>query len=600
MLILADALGIDDASAYLALLDDAGFSASRNWAMLPDLLGETFIGFVVNSPLIGSALRAKRPDYKPKQLSRVYASALHLGLERIAINWARLPEETILRLLVGLREAGRSLRLSLVIICQINFVRPKMLSLDVPAFLQGSKAHGNGKELARVYEAIHAAILDDGGAVAPNGLVNSPHRWLMAYVFHLEVLPPRAQIRLASLICRLCDIPFLIRRTNAIRLGDVVARVLSAAVSNSTFESWQPYASETGQLAELALNFTTGTLLPALHASTETAEPEQDEVIARILMSVSFGLLQKRLDCRDTSVEVLTRQAILAALDLQLPKLRRAVLLRNAAALQARTQPDTVLNSYLAAIRAISELDEPDELADTISDAIFSATEYGDGALIEEFPAILNSLPGPPIPKAVILDYVADRLATFIENAERNKRTDRAVRLAMLGLSLARGVQEPEIDEALEGVLGNLLAFAVQEAGARPAVVRMLDEALALEMVQAPSARIVAAVIRAAMLANHLWPEVAPLPAGVVVEPAGTDVWALAARGIDPAAFALSIRSISRIRLRPAAGDVSALGAILYSIEPFPDRPKNEDVLRVLDAAQTNLSRQVTQIRTLD
>ncbi|KXV75819.1 ATP-binding protein [Acetobacter cerevisiae] len=595
MSILAEALNIDDASAYLALLEDAGFSASRNWAMLPDLLGETFIGFVANSRLIGPTLRAKRPDYKPKQLSRIYDRIPHLGLPQITTNWARLPDATILQLLNGLREAGRSLRFSLVIACQINFVRPVKLRWNVPIFLRNSKAHADGKELANFYEAIHASILNDEGTAAAKEFINSPHRWLMAYVFHLEVLPPQAQIRLARLICQICDIPMLLRRTNAVRLGDVVARVLSAAVSDATFENWQSYASETGQLAEIALDFTTDKLIPALCSSTESPSAEQDEVIARILMSVSFGLLRKRLGCRDTSVEVETRNAIVAALELklQLPKLRHVILLRNAAALQARTQPDTVLVSYLATIRAISELDVPDELAAAISDAIFSASEYGDGALIEALPALLDTLPGRSVPKAIILGYVVDRLASFIEEEEKNTRTDKAVRLAMLGLCLVRGEREPWVDEELNGMLWNLLAFADQEAGARPAVARMLDEALALEMSQAPSPRVLAAMMRTAMIANQRWGEVAPLPTGVTVETVGTDVWALAARGIDPADFARSVRSISRIMVRSAVGKASVPGAVLYAVETFPDLPKTEDVLRVLATAQANLSGQV-------
>lgn len=583
MAFLAQGLGIDDASAYLALLHDAGFRASRGWAMLPDLLGEALIGFVANSPLTGRTLKAKRPDYKPQQLTRVYESAWQLGLDRVAANWARLPDATIQRLLVGLRDAGRSLRFSLLVARQINFVRPVKISLDVPAFLQGARTHADGRELARFYAAVRASILGDD-ATDPVTLVNSPHVWLLGYLFHLEVLSPSAQLRLASLICRVRDIRLLFRRTNAIWLGDVVARVLSAAVSDTTFERWRLHAFEIGQLAEAALDFTIGTLLPALHASKEPPAPDQDEVIARILMSVSFGLIRARLGSRDASTEVRTRQAILAALELRLPSLRRAILLRNAAALQARTQPDTILASYLEAIRAIAELDEVAELADTISDGIHYASTHRDVAVLKQLPTALEALPGRPVSRVVILDYIADRVAALIGDPEQEDRTATAVWLAKFGLHLAHGRRELWVEESLEGVLRNLLAFADREAEARPAVIEVLHEAVALEMAGTLSPVVLGAVISATITARDRWPGTALLPAGVTVEPAGPEVWGLAARDTDPSEFARSVRTIDRVVLSSRADVIPSTTTILYFIEPFPDVEGTAELFAVVRA----------------
>lgn len=594
MALLSHGLGIDDASGYLEILHEAGFRASRGWAMLPDLLGEVLISFVANSPVTGRALRAKRPDYKSAHLARAYQCAAQIDLDRVTANWARLPDATIYKLLVGLREAGRSSRYSLLIAVQINFRRPAKLSFDVPGFLREGQAHADGRELAGVYAAVRASVLDADGPPAPEALVNSPQSWLMGYLFHLEVLPPHAQIRLARLICRVRNVRALLRRTNAIRLGDVVARVLSAAVSDKTFALWQAHAHEIGQLAEEALDFTTGTLLTALRASTEPTAEDQDEVIARILMSVSFGLIRERLGSRDTSVEVQTRQAILAALELQLPSLRRAVLLRNTAALQARTQPDTILASYLKAIKEIAVINEPAELAATVSDGIHYASAHRDDAVLEQLPAALDALPGGPVPKAAILDYITDGLVALVENPEQQDRTARAVWLAKFGLRFAHGCREPWVEEGLTAVLGNLLAFADREAEARPAAVAVLHEAVALELAGTLSPNVLGAVIAAAMTTNNRWPGIASLPAGVTVEAAGPEVWALAARDLDPSEFAHSIQNISRVVLRSKPDVTPSATVILNFIEPFPNLAETVELLTLLRTARENLTEPLT------
>jgi len=380
---------IDDVESYLVLLDEAGYSRLRHWAVQPDLLGQTLIEFVVNSSSTSMWLRQKRPGFDRQRVSRLIHGVVALSMERTTQNWAKLDDETLIVLTQLLQTQGKSIRFMLVIIRQLNELRDSKVPFDPRLAFGDPNQDGRGAEVGAYFDDVHSYLSKpSGGGEELDRLGASEHAWLLPYFEFLLDLSPEKKLMIASLICRV-DLSLLERLTNVANFGIVLMNyALNIAFAERGMRNHPELPL--GRFVDETMSFLGDRCFPALIRSGDRDFKDPYRIIQTALQSCSFAILNALLSREETpesryrAIKALSvaREALEIAPDAdELAKLERTLgALKLIDAQSEREAADT----YWETLDRMKDYASPAEYTGTLVDFLGLSAQRGAFSSVKE------------------------------------------------------------------------------------------------------------------------------------------------------------------------------------------------------------------------
>lgn len=571
---LSTITGAEDVALYFAMLDEVGISRSKRWSIQPDLLGEALIRLIVNPQSAGLWLRQRRGAIHREKVATLVEGAALLAPDQSYSNWARLDDETLVALTGHFKLRGKSIRLMLVTIRQINAKRERKVPFDSSAF--DSRAHPGNDKVRAYFEAVRAVLplqFDDRAARAFAG---SEHAWLAPYFEFLLDLRTEERLSVGRLICRIESPATLSRLTNTANFVFVLASFLQEILSEDAGDHWLANGASLGVFVDEAIAFVCTRVYPALVTAedTEFRQPYRD--VARTLILCSYGILNNQFGREETgesrcrigaALDTVARSVLVVAPDAE----ELANLDRNMAALLMAEALDPVQGSkgYAAALGRMAGYASAKDYTATLADWL---TFGGKRKSILTLRLALNVL-SEARPELVDGEALAAVLATVASHRDTEALDPGEIAPILISAWDAAGpafqqVQAIEASNDIETFLNHCALASNTNAALRDQLSARLQVAReAIDKGECSAAFTRAILLVTALMAAIREVHGEAIPAGVVTSELKGKELSRALRGIAAPASA-QIAGILIFEAAHTHRDGSTIGAVQFALVP--------------------------------
>lgn len=601
---LSKITGIDDVESYFALLDEAGFSRSRRWAVQPDLLGETLVRLVVNSPAVSKSLKQLRGEYHQEGISALLEGALALDQENCWTNWARLDDEALVVLTGHLRTSGKSIRLMLVTIRMLNHLRDAKLPFDSKQVFGQSVNNKQSTDIGRYFDEVRALLshdLIDDETVGE--IAGSEHAWLLPYFEFLLNLTATEKLSVARFICRIDTTRILERLTNTSNFASVLLVYLRSIISDRSRDLWLDKVESLGAFVDGTIDFLRTRAFPVLAVSEEDEFKDPFRNIAQALIVCSYGILNERFGRAETT-ESRTRardalDVAIAALEFAPNAADLADAERNRAALNmtdAKNDLDAAA-LYITTLRRMEGYASPSDYTSTILDMMnFAGRRRSLHILKEGINHVRVGLQNQLIVGEMLATAFIDIMLNLInDNHEADDLTEAYISICgTLQLSLF-STHHVAAADAFSQILAQTILCSVGTRNARDEIIQLFVQAQELIEENECSELFIESILSAAAACRLAWNgDITALPFDTRTSSLSDEELARARTGVSEDEFRRDVKEILKVEVYYAADSGESWSHITYFVTPNDDLKNGDSAIssgtrRTLNQIETNL-----------